>query len=86
MTPFKKRLKWKDRHQRFLMPEIEEAMHQLENSDNPESLGRKKKGDLADVYGFDLSHSSRLLYRVVRDGLPIKVVLLRVCNHKQTYR
>lgn len=86
MTPFKKRLKWKDKHQRFMVPEIEEAMRQLETSDNPESLGRKKKGDLADVYGYDLSHSSRLIYRVVRDVQPIKIVLLRVCSHKQSYR
>lgn len=84
-TRFEKRLKWKQKHQPFLLPKVESAMRALEASSAPELLGRKKHGDLQDVYGFDLSRDSRLLYKVDRQRQSVNVVLLRVCSHKEVY-
>ena len=84
-SPFRKRLHWKARHQAALVPHIEAAMRQLQASDEPEKLGRMKHGELAGVYGYDLPRFSRLLYSVDRTSQPTRVVLLRVCSHKQVY-
>ncbi|MCI4317126.1 MAG: hypothetical protein L3J96_01180 [Thermoplasmata archaeon] len=82
---FNQRLRWKNSHQRELVPRIEAAMRKLEASDRPESLGRMKHGRLARVYGFDVGRESRILYRVDRTAGEIRVVLLRVCSHAEVY-
>jgi mRNA-degrading endonuclease RelE of RelBE toxin-antitoxin system len=71
--------------QRPMLEKIETAIELLRNSKNPESLGKKKKGKLRECYAYELTKSSRVLYQVERREGKIYIVLLRVCNHKETY-
>jgi len=86
-SKFQKLLKKKNKEssQRYVINKISTAIESLRNSENPESLGEKKKGKLRECYAYELTKSSRLLYQVERREEKIRIVLLRVCSHKQTY-
>jgi len=85
-SKFSKLLRKKEESfQDYVITKISEAIELLRNSENPESLGEKKKGKLKGLYAYELTKSSRLLYKVERREGKIYVVLLRVCNHKQVY-
>jgi addiction module RelE/StbE family toxin len=79
------RKKNEESSQRYVIKKILAAIELLRNSEKPESLGEKKKGKLRECYAYELTKSSRLLYQVERREGKIHIVLLRVCNHKQTY-
>jgi addiction module RelE/StbE family toxin len=86
-SKFQKLLKKKNKEssQRYVINKISTAIESLRNSENPEPLGEKKKGKLRECYAYELTKSSRLLYQVERREEKIRIVLLRVCSHKQTY-
>lgn len=69
----------------YLIEKIYTAIEQFRYSENPESLGEKKKGKLKEYYAYELTESSRVLYGVERREGKISVILFRICNHKQTY-
>lgn len=78
-------MKKKKTHPRYIIDRINGAILDLMNSDDPKSLGERKRGRLSDCYAYDLNSESRLLYSVRKEDNHTAVILLRVCNHKKVY-
>lgn len=62
---------------------LEEAISDLANSDNPASLGSRKRGSFSDAYSYDIGKSVRIIYRVNFNNKVI--VLVAVGSHKEVY-
>jgi len=63
----------------FLKRKTKEVIDQLAQEANPLRLGEKKKP--LDFWATDLTRSDRLAYFVLGN----KLVLLKVCSHKEVY-
>lgn len=68
-----------------VLAKISEGILALRHAERPELLGRYKKGDLAGTLSYNVTRSSRILYRVSRTERGCLVTLLRVCDHKNVY-
>ncbi|MFQ6075031.1 MAG: type II toxin-antitoxin system RelE/ParE family toxin [Candidatus Bathyarchaeia archaeon] len=81
-TPsFKRRYKNKSSS---LQIKVDEAIRLLTESEDPNSLGRPKRGKYKDCYGYDLTDEYRIIFRT--DETKHELHLLRVCTHRQVYR
>ena len=60
---------------------VDDAMHDLQRSENPALLGRYKQG--MRVFSYDVGRKYRIIYNVNWDSNVIE--LLRVCDHKSAY-
>ena len=67
------------------MDKIKGAIIELKESSRPETLGQAKKGKLKGTLAYKINGSTRILFTGSREDGTIKVFLLRVCSHKQTY-
>ena len=76
--PFKKQYKVPDAATR---KKVDDAMRDLQGSENPALLGRYKQGML--VFSYDVDRKHRIIYNVNWDSSVIE--LLRVCDHKSVY-
>lgn len=59
------------------------AIIELEQSENPLSLGVQKHGPLHDYWTFELGRECRILYNIDADKRIIN--LHRICSHKEAY-
>ena len=82
-TPtFKKLYKIKQRSQKFILEGVDSAITNLKNSENPKSLGERKKGNLQEFLSYKIGSKYRILYDVKDDG---RIYLYKVCSHKRVY-
>lgn len=82
---FKKLYKLKKKTPQYIQDEIKNAVRNLRNSNEPESLGEKKTGPLSGCRSYELNYDNRILYSIYRDRDQIEIKLHKVCNHKQVY-
>jgi mRNA-degrading endonuclease RelE of RelBE toxin-antitoxin system len=68
-----------------LMKKVDDGIAELRNSDSPDILGVRKKGELNDYYSFEISRGHRILCQVERKKDTVSVHLHRVCDHKNVY-
>lgn len=68
-----------------MMERVDKAILDLRNSDEPERLGKKKKGRISSYFSYELGKRHRILYKVERSGEAVSVSLHRICDHKQVY-
>ncbi len=60
-----------------------EALEQLQQSQNPLSLGQQKTGPLKDYWAYPLDYGCRILYNTTESTKNIN--LHRICSHKESY-
>ncbi len=77
--PFKKQYRGLDAITR---KKVDDAMRDLQGSENPALLGRYKQG--MRIFSYDVGRKYRIIYNVNWDSNAIE--LLRVCDHKSVYR
>jgi len=75
----------KKRSPKELMKRVDDGIAELRDSDEPERIGIRKKGNLRRFYSYEISRGHRILYRVERTDDIVYVHLYRVCDHKNVY-
>lgn len=68
-----------------LVERTEKILIKLRESDDPESLGVKKSGELREYRTIRINDNHRIMYRVTREDGKTVVHLFRICNHKVVY-
>jgi hypothetical protein len=84
-SSFSRYLRSKRKGPKYLLERAREKVLELRRSQNPESLGESKTANLKGCLALDLNDSNRILYAVVRTQTEVRVVFLRVCDHKVAY-
>lgn len=82
---FERYLRKKRKGPQYLLEKARKALLSLRHDPNPESLGESKEASLAKCLAIPLNDANRLLYAVVRVDSQVRVILLRVCDHKVAY-
>ena len=67
------------------MKRVDAGINELRNSERPEMIGDRKRGELFGYYSYEISRGHRILYRVERKDGVVSVLLHRVCDHKNVY-
>jgi len=77
--------KKKKKSDKYIIDKLKNAIVEISSSENPESLGEKKKGDLKEYYAYKLTREHRVLYTVERKKSSLTIIFERVCDHKSVY-
>jgi hypothetical protein len=78
-------LRKKRKGPKYLFDAAQSNLLKLRHDPNPESLGERKEANLRHCLALQLNDSNRILYSVVRTEGQVRVILLRVCDHKVAY-